>query len=193
MIIHRCTNICPHFAEPCEFTDDEIWSTTHTAICPIGESNNYIIPSDTDNEFFCLIVGSRSFTDYKLFSSVCDKLLVNMVKKNKQIFIVSGGAEGTDKMAERYAKEHHYPLMVMPADWNDGKKAGFIRNRKMHNFISSKESRGVLAFWDEKSNGTRHSFQLSREYENPLRIFSTKRNGFIEEVINKTKEGEDKN
>lgn len=177
MIVYRCTNVCPHFAEPCEFEELSLCKT----ICPIGEPDDYIVCSETEKEFFCLIVGSRSFNDYILFSYVCDKMLIN--NKGKKIFIVSSGAEGTDKMAERYAKERGYHLIIMLADWDtEGNKAGFNRNKRMHQYIASKEHRGVLAFWDEKSKGTKHSFSLCKEFSNPLKIFSTKNNCFIKLV-----------
>lgn len=42
--------------------------------------------------FYCLMVGSRSFSDYEFFVTKCDHLLRNW----KNIIIVSGGAYGTD-------------------------------------------------------------------------------------------------
>ena len=40
--------------------------------------------------FYCLIVGSRSFSDYELFVAKCDLLLRNW----GSVVIVSGGARG---------------------------------------------------------------------------------------------------
>ena len=117
--------------------------------------------------FYCLVVGSRSFDDYSLLKQKLDKLLANQ----SNIIIVSGGAEGTDNLAERYAKDKGYEIIIMPADWKtNGKKAGYIRNEKMHCFISEKENRGCVAFWDGKSRGTQHSFKLALKYHNPIRL-----------------------
>lgn len=59
----------------------------------------------------------------------------------------------------------------MPADWNnDGKSAGYKRNIRMHEYISKKDDRGVIAFWDGQSKGTQHSFELAKKYKNPIRI-----------------------
>lgn len=64
--------------------------------------------------FHCLIVGSRGYTDYASFKAKCDILLADKT----DIEIVSGGASGTDALAERYAHEHGYSLQVFPADWS---------------------------------------------------------------------------
>lgn len=115
--------------------------------------------------FFCLVVGSRSFTDYAFLKNKLDKLL----KNHKSIAIVSGGADGTDRLAERYAKEHNYPLYVIKPNWQQyGKAAGPIRNEKMQTFIASFPKRGVIAFWDGKSRGTATNFRLAQIYNNDL-------------------------
>ena len=125
---------------------------------------------DRSTTFACLVVGSRSFNDYKLMKEKLDKLLVNQ----SSVLIVSGGARGADALAEQYAKERRYPCEVFPADWSTGKGAGFVRNEKMHKFISTFESRGVVAFWDGKSRGTAHNFRLAEKYNNPLRVIRFK-------------------
>ena len=62
------------------------------------------------------------------------------IPANKKITIVEGGAKGADKLAERYARERGYGLVVKPADWSKGgtlkypqsdKSAGPRRNREM--------------------------------------------------------------
>ena len=60
--------------------------------------------------FHCLIVGSRGYTDYASFKAKCDALLAGKT----DIEIVSGGASGTDAMAERYAHDHGYSLQISP-------------------------------------------------------------------------------
>ena len=117
--------------------------------------------------FHCLIVGSRGYTDYASFKAKCDALLADKI----DIEIVSGGASGTDAMAERYARERGYSLQIFPADWSRyGKRAGYVRNREMHSYISIHADRGVIAFWDGTSRGTAQSFALAREFDNPLRV-----------------------
>lgn len=125
---------------------------------------------DKSTTFACLVVGSRSFNNYGLMKAKLDKLLVNQ----DSVLIVSGGARGADTLAEQYAKERCCPCEVFPADWSTGKSAGFVRNEKMHKFISTFESRGVVAFWDGKSRGTAHNFRLAEKYNNPLRVIRFK-------------------
>lgn len=60
--------------------------------------------------FYCLIVGSRSFSDYELFVAKCDLLLRNW----GSVVIVSGGARGADALAKRYAVDRGYCYMEFP-------------------------------------------------------------------------------
>lgn len=117
--------------------------------------------------FHCLIVGSRGYTDYASFKAKCDALLADKT----DIEIVSGGASGTDAMAERYARELGYSLQIFPAEWSRyGKRAGYVRNREMHAYISTFPERGVIAFWDGHSKGTAQSFALAKEFGNPIKV-----------------------
>lgn len=117
--------------------------------------------------FHCLIVGSRTFEDYDFLKEKVDHLLGN----HTDVEIVSGGAAGADSLAERYANDRNFPLQVFPPDWmRYGKRAGYVRNREMHQYISTFKDRGVIAFWDGKSKGTAQNFRLAKEFDNPLRI-----------------------
>lgn len=116
--------------------------------------------------FFCLVVGSRTFNDYELMKQKLDKLLQNQ----KKVVIVSGGARGADTLAIQYAKERGYSVKVFPAQWEKyGKRAGYVRNEQMHEYISKVERRGVVAFWDGQSHGTEHNFSMCKKYGNPIR------------------------
>ena len=123
---------------------------------------------DTKNceAFFCLIVGSRSFHDYCFLEERMDFLLSNQ----KKVVIVSGGAKGADSLAEQYAKKRGYKFVLFSADWSKGKRAGYLRNRKMHEYIARQKKRGVVAFWDGKSPGTAQNFELAKEFSNSCKI-----------------------
>lgn len=123
---------------------------------------------NSEDAFYCLVVGSRTLTDYDFFRTKMDFFLLNQ----KKVVIVSGGARrGADSFAERYAEEKGYPAEIILAEWDKYKKtAGYIRNEKMHQYISNKPKRGVVAFWDGISKGTAHSFSLSKKYNNPLKL-----------------------
>lgn len=127
--------------------------------------------------FYLLVAGSRSYNDYEEMKSITDKLL----SRQNEVCIVSGGAYGADKLAEKYAKEKGYDFIEFKAEWEKyGKSAGYKRNKKMHEFISSKENRGIICFWDEKSKGTKQNFDLAKKYENKLKIFSIKSKKFLQ-------------
>lgn len=128
--------------------------------------------------FYCLVVGSRDFNDYPMMVRELNHLLVNY----KNVTIVSGGARGADLLAERYAKGSGYDVKVFPADWNGyGKRAGFIRNEVMHQYIAKFPHRGCVAFWDGSSKGTAHNFELAKKYNNPIRkiIYTEKMNDVV--------------
>lgn len=122
------------------------------------------------SEMYILVVGSRSITDYSFIKSYLDNL-IHENYPDADIFIVSGGAIGVDTFAERYADENGYKKVIMPAEWDKyGKSAGYRRNTRMHEFIASKPARMVVAFWNGRSKGTAHSFQLAEKYHNELKI-----------------------
>ena len=125
------------------------------------------VPVKTDNKFYCLVAGSRGFEHYGLLCQKMDKIL----KNQKDVVIVSGGATGADRLAERYAKDRGYELIVIKPDWDKyGKKAGYIRNEQMHKLIASHDNRGCVCFWDGESHGTRDNFDRCKKYNTPLRV-----------------------
>lgn len=144
--------------------------------CPYTNNNVvYLHCQECENKicendwFYCLVVGSRTFSDYAKMEKYLDKMLSSHKHK---VVIVSGGARGADSLAEKYAYNREYPLIVMKADWDKwGKTAGYIRNRQMHEFISRHNHRGCVAFWDGFSKGTFQNFELCEEMNTPLRIF----------------------
>jgi len=85
-----------------------------------------------------IIAGSRGFNDYKLLKDKCFDIIVDMIFENKNgierkdIEIISGTANGADKLGEKYANEKHFKLKKFPANWDKyGKSAGYRRNEEM--------------------------------------------------------------
>jgi hypothetical protein len=135
------------------------------------------------DNFYLLVAGSRGYDNYGEMCRILDFLLSKQIKKNRHIVIVSGGAKGADTLAERYADSHGYEKHIIPADWNRyGRSAGYRRNEEMHKYISSPSAnnRGCICFWDTKSPGTKHNFELAKQYNNPLRVYDTVNHCFIE-------------
>lgn len=79
--------------------------------------------------------------------------------------IISGVANGADKLGERFAEEYNLKIKKFPANWDlYGKSAGYKRNEQMA--LYAKEDNGVLiAFWDGESKGTVHMIKLARKYD----------------------------
>ncbi len=113
-----------------------------------------------------IIAGSRGFTDYECLKETCNFLLSNILDDN--IEIISGTAKGADQLGERYAEEMGYKIKRFPAEWDKyGKGAGFRRNT-----IMAKYSDTLIAFWDGKSNGTKHMIGVARKNNLNVKIKS---------------------
>ncbi len=109
-----------------------------------------------------IIAGGRDFNDYNLLKSSCNTILVNQ----KEIEIVSGTANGADKLGERYAEDMGYLTKQFPADWDrHGKKAGFIRNRQMAEYADA-----LIAFWGGRGKGTEMMISIARTLGLKVRV-----------------------
>lgn len=103
-----------------------------------------------------IIAGSRGFTDYSL---LCQKMDHFLSQTKGQITVVCGGARGADSLGEKYAQERGYEVAKYPAEWERyGKSAGYRRNAAM-----AENADALVAFWDQKSPGTRHMINLAKE------------------------------
>jgi hypothetical protein len=100
-----------------------------------------------------IIAGGRNFNDYEKLCQFCDKAL----SKQTEVEIVSGTANGADKLGEKYANDNGHPIKQFPADWDKyGKSAGYKRNAQMADYADA-----LIAFWDGKSRGTKHMIDLA--------------------------------
>jgi len=101
-----------------------------------------------------IIAGSRDITDYGLVIDAVEKSGFNITE------VVSGTARGVDKLGERYAMDECIPIKRFPAKWKKyGKKAGYIRNEEMVNYIE-KHNGGAILIWDGTSKGTKNTIDL---------------------------------
>jgi hypothetical protein len=104
------------------------------------------------------IVGSRNIENYDLLKQAVKGLKITMV--------ISGGANGVDKMAERYAHENSLPLTVLPADWQaHGKSAGMIRN---HEIVKTADQ--IIAIWDGHSRGTAATINMAKKAGKAVKV-----------------------
>jgi predicted Rossmann fold nucleotide-binding protein DprA/Smf involved in DNA uptake len=114
-----------------------------------------------------IVAGSRSINDYTTVKRILDSIDWDITE------IVSGGANGVDKLGEWYASEYEISLKVFEAKWNDlnapgaiikthpngvkyNANAGFDRNKAM-----AKYANALVLIWDGKSPGSRHMLETA--------------------------------
>lgn len=176
-----------------DIIEENTWHDTFWGVCNgVGENHLGKILMEIRSSydiFYLLVAGSRGYSDYDEMCRVLDYVLQNQVAQGKRIVIVSGGARGADALAERYADERGYEKHIMNAKWykEDGsfdKSAGYRRNKEMHLYIAmpSANKRGCICFWDMSSPGTKHNFQLAKDYGTPLKVFDTIHHRFMSEA-----------
>lgn len=109
-----------------------------------------------------IIMGSRAITDYEQVKDVVNKCpFVDEIS-----VVLSGGANGVDKLGELWAKENGVPVILFPADWNGPmkKRAGFLRNIQM-----AENADACIGIWDGRSVGTEHMMKLAKKKK--LKLF----------------------
>ena len=110
-------------------------------------------------EYRIAIIGSRDFNNFDFLDKKVKEL---MPKQDYQFIIVSGGAKGTDTLAERFAEKYNYYTEIYRAKWHvHGKCAGYLRN---HDIVRNADM--VIAFWNGMSKGTKHTINIARHDEN---------------------------
>jgi len=106
------------------------------------------------------IVGTRTFCDYGKMEDTLEEY------KDRITEIISGGAQGADRLAEIYAKDYEIPIRIFKADWKTyGKRAGPMRNKQIVDAADE-----VITFWDGKSSGTKSTIDFAQEKGIPTHI-----------------------
>jgi hypothetical protein len=117
------------------------------------------------------VIGSREFNDYAYLSKI---LSWYDIKE-----IVSGGANGADSLAAKYANEHDIPLKEFLPDWAKyGKPAAYVRNK-----LIVENSDEIIAFWNQASRGTEMCIKLAEELGKPVSIFWPDENENLDEFL----------
>lgn len=111
------------------------------------------------------IIGSRTFNDYDfLKKTILENIDVDDIDE-----VVSGGANGADKLGEQFAEEFDLSTNIYLPDWKKhGKSAGFIRNADI-----IKNSDYVFAFWDGQSKGTLNSINIAKKLNKKIKTIYT--------------------
>ncbi len=81
--------------------------------------------------------------------------------------IISGGAEGIDTEAERYADRAGIKKLILPPDYDlYGKQAPLIRDRIIVDMADM-----VVALWDGESAGTMFSVSYAKQSGVPVKLY----------------------
>jgi hypothetical protein len=114
-----------------------------------------------------LACGSRTFDDPMLAQHVLAWLFDVSSSPQGLNLLIHGAADGADSTAARVCEDMGINTRAFPADWDThGKSAGVKRNVEM---IEEKPDL-VVAFWDGKSRGTRHTIGLAFNAKIPTYI-----------------------
>lgn len=107
-----------------------------------------------------IVCGSRGWTDSA-------KIAERLAALPKNTLVVHGGARGADKIAAREATKLGLKVQLHGAKWERyGKTAGLIRNHEM----AAAGADLCLAFWDNRSSGTKHMIAEARKHGIPVEI-----------------------
>lgn len=118
------------------------------------------------------VVGSRTFNNYDFL-----KKCLSFHSDNISL-IISGGCRGADLLAIDYAKEHRIKYIEFTANWDmEGRSAGYNRNKKI-----VEASDEIIAFWDGKSKGTKHTIDLAESVGKLVYIYWPSTNEIIENI-----------
>lgn len=108
-----------------------------------------------------IIAGSRSITSMDHVKEA--------IKRSGFVIteVVSGMAEGPDKLGKQWAEENGIHVEEKPADWkNHPKLGGYIRNTEMAHYAQA-----LIAVWDGKSGGTKHMILEMKQQGKPYYVF----------------------
>lgn len=113
-----------------------------------------------------IIAGGRDFDDYEYLEKICLPI-IDKLKAEYDVIVMSGHAKGADMLAEQFAKENDLKLEVYPADWKvHWRSAGFRRNEQMGDIAN-----GLIAFWDGNSHGTQHMIEYAKSKGLDIHVF----------------------
>lgn len=110
-----------------------------------------------------IIAGSRSITSMQhLLEAISLSPYQSLVTE-----IVSGNANGVDRLGEQWARKHEIQLTIFPARWNlHGPAAGFIRNSEMAAYADA-----LLCVWDGQSKGASNCIDTMKRKGKPYFVY----------------------
>jgi hypothetical protein len=124
------------------------------------------------NKTYVGIVGSRNFTDKKYFLKMVKQFIpVSLDSKTDDVVVVSGGAKGTDTLAEQFTiKFYTEEPWIFEPEQEIIKKEGFATAAHARNQEIVNAADYIIAFWDGKSRGTRDTINRAAKAKKPTII-----------------------
>ena len=103
-----------------------------------------------------LIAGSRAIKSFDLSEFV----------PAETELIISGGADGIDSLAERFADQQKISKLILRPKYNQyGRSAPLKRNEQMVDIADE-----ILVVWDGKSRGAKYTIDYAKKTKKPLTI-----------------------
>ena len=103
-----------------------------------------------------LVAGSRNIEKFDLKDHIPPDVTM----------IITGGAEGIDTLAEKYADENGIPKAIVRPQYNlYGRAAPIKRNEKMVDMADF-----VLVIWDGKSKGSQYTVKYSQKKNKAVKL-----------------------
>ncbi len=103
-----------------------------------------------------LIADSRKISDFDLSSYIPENIDL----------IISGGAEGIDTVAEKYADKHKISKLIIRPKYNLYKKAAPLKRNELMVDIAD----AVLIIWDGASSGTKHTINYAKKQQKEIEV-----------------------
>ena len=114
-----------------------------------------------------VIAGSRTVVNIQHLYNAILTLDLGDTVKNEVTEIISGGANGADKLGEILAAKLNKTLTIMPAEWDKyGKAAGYRRNEDMAELGDA-----VLVLYDGISKGSKHMIELAKKHNKKVWVY----------------------
>lgn len=108
-----------------------------------------------------LVCGSRGCVG-RTYAKGLFKYLDDLLAQGPFV-LIHGGAKGADRLGASWGELRKVKVIEYPALWvSNGRMAGLVRNRQMVDTLVPGRDL-VVALWDGKSVGTKHTMGLARE------------------------------
>lgn len=106
-----------------------------------------------------IVAGSRTIKDYSIVKQAIENSGFDVTT------LISGTADGVDKLAEQWAVENNVTIEQHTEDWNKwGRAAGPVKNQEMADCAEA-----CIIVWDKVSKGTKN--MMMQAIKNGLKLY----------------------